>query len=412
MFLQNVTLAPFLCLRPENLIQTSFTINQQLMTLKSYLFVILVITGISSVAQKNLPLIQANSKTVDIRDGNILNKAGWTIVPEAKPDVYTTENKMGKVTFYTDLDSISFLVKPGINYDFNILLNHKDTALTRIVYVPGFLETLKNAARFNPADSREIPAFTYQSSDNPHLQALRKAFNLDSIAGSGTDVNQIINIMHWIHYLVPHDGQHGNPEVKNAMNMIAVCKKQNIGLNCRGLATVLNECYLAMGFNSRFVTCLPKDSLGTDNDCHVINMVFAPSLDKWIWMDPTNDAYVMNENGELLGIDEVRERLISNKTLIVNPDANWNRKSTARKEDYLYKYMAKNLYRIECPVSSEYDTETKVMGKKVSYVQLIPMEYFKQGPFRDENYNKENGVTIIEYKTNNPVLFWAKPPKN
>ncbi len=79
--------------------------------------------------------------------------------------------------------------------------------------------------------------------------------------------------------------------------MIAVCRKDNRGLNCRGLATVLNECYLAMGFSSRLVFRLPKDSLGVDPDCHVINMVFVPSLKKWIWTDPTNDAYVMNERG-------------------------------------------------------------------------------------------------------------------
>ena len=34
-------------------------------------------------------------------------------------------------------------------------------------------------------------------------------------------------------------------------------------------------------------------------------------MKKWLWIDPTFDAYVMNEKGELLSIEEVRERLIS-----------------------------------------------------------------------------------------------------
>ena len=96
-----------------------------------------------------------------------------------------------------------------------------------------------------------------------------------------------------------------------------------------------------MGYQSHFVTCLPKDT--TDSDCHVINVVYAPSLRKWVWMDPTNDAYVMNEQGTLLGIEEVRARLLDGRPLLLNPDANWNHRQSATKEQYLYSYMAKNL---------------------------------------------------------------------
>jgi hypothetical protein len=88
--------------------------------------------------------------------------------------------------------------------------------------------------------------------------------------------------------------QSRNPAVKNAMSMIAVCKRDNRGLNCRGLATVLNECYLAMGFKSRFVTCLPKDSLNIDPDCHVINAVYSNTLKKMA-MDRPNKRCLCNE---------------------------------------------------------------------------------------------------------------------
>ena len=148
-----------------------------------------------------------------------------------------------------------------------------------------YLSILKRANAYNLSDKRTIPEFTYQASDNPNLVELRKGFNLDSIAGQGSDVLQILNLMHWIHDLVPHDGMNGNPEVKNAMSMLAVCKKESRGLNCRGLALVLNECYLSLGIKSRVVTCLPKDSLKVDQDCHVINSVYSESLKKWIWIE-------------------------------------------------------------------------------------------------------------------------------
>lgn len=70
--------------------------------------------------------------------------------------------------------------------------------------------------------------------------------------------------------------------------------------------------------------------------------------------------------------------------------------------------MAKNLYRFECPVSSEYDTETKKQGKVITYVQLLPLDYFKQSPDKTESTDKQNPTFII-YKTNNPTIFWYIP---
>jgi hypothetical protein len=272
------------------------------------------------------------------------------------------------------------------------------------MYKPSYLDKLKSASAYEYKDMRKIPVFTYQDQNNPNLVALRKGFSLDSIAGFGNDVSKVLNLMHWIHNLIPHDGNHENPVIKNAMSMIALCKKEGRGLNCRGLATVLNECYLAMGFKSRFITCMPKDTIF--QDCHVINSVYIPGDKKWIWIDPTNNAYVMNEQGELLSIEEVRERLINNKPLILNPDANWNNKSTTSKKYYLYNYMAKNLYRLQCPLISEFDTETWKQGKKIAFVELLPLDAHQQKPDKKEHTSEKTGTTFTYLKTNNPNSFW------
>jgi hypothetical protein len=295
-----------------------------------------------------------------------------------------------------------------LDADLDNIRNEKEfIALNKKLKLTGdYLYILKRADKYNFSDSRLLPAFSYQSSDNPNLVALRKGFNLDSIAGKGTDVLKILNLLHWVHDLVPHDGMNGNPEVKNALSMINVCKKDNRGLNCRGLALVLNECYLSMGIKSRIVTCYPKDSLKIDNDCHVINSVYSESLKKWLWIDPTFDAYVMNEKGEMLSIEEVRERLISNKVLILNPDANWNNQQAQTKEGYLENYMAKNLYILECPSSSEYNMETSSEGKTYNYIKLLPLDYYAQEPHKAEEKEEKSNSIWIHYKTNNPSLFW------
>ena len=302
-------------------------------------------------------------------------------------------NDYGHVQMDTDLD--------------NIRKEKEFLELNKKLKTTGdYLYILKRASKYNIKDSRPFPKFSYQSTDNPNLVALRKGFKLDSIAGQGSDVLQILNLLHWVHDLVPHDGMNGNPEVKNAISMVEVCKKDNRGLNCRGLALVLNECYLAMGIKSRIVTCLPKDSLKIDNDCHVINSVYSESLKKWLWIDPTFDAYVMNEKGDMLSIEEVRERLIAHKTLILNPDANWNNKTTQTKVDYLENYMAKNLYILECPASSEYNMETNSEAKTYTYIRLYPIDYYDQEPQKEEDKREKSKTVWITYKTNNPNLFW------
>ena len=367
----------------------------------------LILSGQILFAQEKLPTIKATSKTVDIRDGDNFKKASWTISPELKPDIFTTNSIGKKVTFYTDKDSISIKITPTTKFDFIILLNDTTKALTEIKYQPSYLDILRTADNYNFNDTRPIPKFSCQSKSDTNLIALRKGFKLDSIAGEGNEVSKILNLLHWVHNLIPHDGNHENPAVKNALSMIAACKKGDRGLNCRGLATVLNECYLSLGIPSRFITCMPKDSVF--DDCHVINMVYSKELKKWLWIDPTNDAYVMNEKGELLSIEEVRDRIIHNKPLILNPEANWNHKVSKTKEEYLFQYMAKNLYRMECPLESEYDYETWKNGKVVSYVELLSLDAYKQLPQKTSKTNSKTGTTFINYKTNNPNLFWTLP---
>lgn len=271
-----------------------------------------------------------------------------------------------------------------------------------------YLYILGKGARYDNRDQRPIPEFQYQPESDSALVALRKGLRLDSIAGEGDQTTRVLRLLHWMHDLIPHDGQHENPAVKNAMSLIATCRRDHRGLNCRGLAIALNECYLSLGFPSRYVTCMPKDSLHTDPDCHVINIVYLSSLKKWVWLDPTNDAYVMNEKGELLGIRETRQRIIDRQPLILNPDANWNHKRTVTKEDYLYNYMAKNLYMLECPITSSCNLETRGEGKTFGYIRLLPLDYFSQGPDKEEKTWPLNS-TFITYHTNNEAKFWSAP---
>lgn len=99
------------------------------------LIVTLALLTIAANAQDKLPVIKSTVSVISIQDGNVLKKNNWSLVPEAKPDVYEADliaGKPHKVTFITDVDSISFMVEEGKKYDF-IIQRGNDLCYTQIV---------------------------------------------------------------------------------------------------------------------------------------------------------------------------------------------------------------------------------------------------------------------------------------
>ncbi|MDR2126833.1 MAG: transglutaminase domain-containing protein [Prevotellaceae bacterium] len=260
-----------------------------------------------------------------------------------------------------------------------------------------YLYILKNAAKYEKADTAGLPHFEYENADSKRLKNVKKFFKLDSVAGQGDEISKIINLMTWLHNTIKHDGSNYALCEFDAIDFYNYHKSTGNGINCRGLAIALNECYLAMGFKSRYITCMPKNE--KDADCHVINSVYSNTLQKWLWMDPTFNAYVKDENDNFLSIEEVRERLINDKPLFLNSDANWNNQNPQTKENYLDTYMAKNLYWLQCPVVSQFNPESRYRNNKETYISLNPVGY-KQS----KGKIREDEITVYDHE-----YFWQKP---
>lgn len=255
------------------------------------------------------------------------------------------------------------------------------------------LHILQQSGNYRSAYQDSLPDFWYQDAEHHNLKEVRKYFNLDSIAGNGNEVSKMINIMLYVTHSIQYDGSNWALCEFDAIDFYNYHKATGKGINCRHKAMTLNEMYLAMGFRSRYVTCMPKDQ--NDPDCHVITCVYSETLKKWLWMDPSHGIYVTDHNNNILSIQEVRERLKNNQPLKLN-------KETGRtKEWYLDYYMAKNLYWIQCTNRSQFNTESRYRNndKELRYISLTPLGYED-----DNRYLKGNIIT------HNPDYFWQPPP--
>ena len=256
------------------------------------------------------------------------------------------------------------------------------------------LSVLKKSAPY--AKARQDILFRYQPKESKNLRMVRDYFKLDSVAGQGDELSKIINLLHFAHDNIRHDGGNQAFAELDAIDLYNYYKTTGKGVNCRQLAISLCEMYLSMGIPARYVTCMPADSL--DYECHVINTVWSEQLQKWLYIDPTMDAWVTDENGTMLSIAEVRERLINDQPLVLCETANWNHESQQTKEYYLETYMAKNLYYFVCKKLNRFNPESLYRNNDpADDVRLIPVG------FVNNNWKCDT--------TTDPEVFWAKPKK-
>ena len=285
----------------------------------------------------------------------------------------------------------------NMRYDNDLLSLRKDKkfqALLAEVKSRRPLGVLQKSAPYAHDSVKMDNPFHYQPQESMNLKMVREYFKLDSVAGQGDELSKIINLLHFAHDNIRHDGNNRAFAEMDAIDLYNYYKATGRGVNCRQLAISLCEMYLSMGIPARYVTCMPADSL--DYECHVINTVWSSQLQKWLYIDPTMDAWVMDENGLMLCIAEVRERLIQGQPLVLCETANWNHESQQTKEYYLDEYMAKNLYYFVCKKISRFNPESVYRDNDPEGdIRLIPVG------FVNNNWKCDT--------TTDPDFFWAKP---
>ena len=259
-----------------------------------------------------------------------------------------------------------------------------------------------------PTASAVEIAFSYAAPTDENLQELRLTYDLDAVAGGGLETERLINLLRWVYQLTGHANEPEIPEVRNALTLIPLARDRHMLINCYLKTVILNEVYLAMGFESRQTHLWPAEK--EDEESHYITSVYSRTLGRWILMDPDFGVFVTDEQGAILGVAEIRSRLVAGRPLTVRPVVQppnvlaraWsNVQNLIDGTSYLW-YLQKNLFKIECPQNSLFNLAA--VPNRVHF-QLIPDGY-REEQLRSPQITAQGKKVVF---TNDESLFWQKP---
>lgn len=221
-----------------------------------------------------------------------------------------------------------------------------------------------------------LPIWTYMPADAPPLIELRSRYGLAGMVSGLAELPAVLHLLDWAYRVMEHDGGMAIPKPWNALSILDACVREKRSVNCRLKAIVLNEAYLSLGIRSRYITCMPAVA---DGDCHVVVMIYMVSLKRWITVDPTHNTYFTGRDGAIISVVQARQVYRAGETPgmrhIERPltaPLVCNGVECASYDEFYLLYMAKNCFRFACPLSSEFDYESRGDAR---FIYLSPPGY-------------------------------------
>ena len=256
----------------------------------------------------------------------------------------------------------------------------------------GFIRSLKKSGPY----VQDTLTFHIQSvPDSAKAAEIREYFQLDTLYdASASTWDKTLAIAQFVARNIPHANQQSQPRSRNAIDLWEFTRTVEPGFNCRLHSILTFELLTSVGIEATYVTCLPKRD---DGDCHVVNQVWIPELEKWVMIDSDSGGYCATDgNGNLLSLKEIRERYISGETIVYHPGFSAAQESTG--SDH-YRYMAKNTYWFSAWEDIHFGQEAG-NGQGARYFNLVPKGY--------KPFHYDEGDLL----TSDADQFWAAPKRN
>lgn len=191
---------------------------------------------------------------------------------------------------------------------------------------------------------------------------------------------------------IPHNNQRIQPDSRDAITLWEYTKNVEPAFNCRLHSILTFELLQAAGIEARFITCMPEDK--NEYDCHVVNHVWLPELDKWAMIDSDSGGnWASDSNGTPLSIPELRDYYIYGKDIYFHPEFG----ASSCKKSHYYGYMAKNTFWFSCWETHQFSQEPSDGRNVGRYISLVPKGY---EPF---------GLNQADIVIHNAEQFWAAP---
>ena len=94
--------------------------------------------------------------------------------------------------------------------------------------------------------------------DCPELITLKEKYNLEEIAGKGTDFKKAKRVLHYLAPRLTHSSWYDNHVPCNSLDLLEYSlNNPEQGINCLNKAKILEECCLALGIYARRVRIMP-----------------------------------------------------------------------------------------------------------------------------------------------------------
>lgn len=361
------------------------------------LFLIILLFATVNFAQNtfnNLPVVKANSKSVDYIINGMLVKGQWNISPEISPDVMTFNLPPFPINFIfkTDIDSLVIKLTPATDLKFYVLLNGKDYALTQIKCSP-----FEKISHLNKEKNQNIKFVQNSATEEAYLDELRTKYNLnDLIKDCKTDLEKTVKILNWVHKQWDHNGN--NTPIKSDAISILEEVKTGKKFRCVEYGIVSAACLNAIGLKARVIGLKMKDVETVPYGAgHVVAEVYLPEFKKWVFIDGQWDVIPVL-NGIPLNAVEFRNAIASNYL-------NLKIKSLSGANQMFYiNWIYPYLYYID----TKFDNRSIVTGDIFKIENRGSLMLVPEGAKNPSIFQIKNKIDYCFY-TNNINDFYSEP---
>lgn len=203
----------------------------------------------------------------------------------------------------------------------------------------------------------------------PEYAELKAKYDLERIAGNGTDFQRSMRLMHAFAPRLTHCSWYDNHIECNALKLLEYSlDNPEQGINCANKSKILQELCLALGIYARRVFIMPQSPYDFDN--HVVTEIYDRKRNKWIMLDPSGDCCFVDETKTPLSLLEMRQKFARDEFVTCV-------RSTEKKKDLLklrQKHMEDNAYFSKNLFYFEIDGESR-FGRPGSYLTFCPRNF-------------------------------------